>query len=961
MRLYDAAARGDTRSLQELLEQDPLLLDRVSYTCPNKTPLHVATLQGYLAFVQEILNRNPQLSEELDLQQYSALHIASAKGYVEIARKLLSAAPDMCLFRDCQGRNPLHLAAMKGHVQVLAELIRKVPLAAGEKLDRGLSLLHLCVKYCQLEALKMLVSSMNELLNSKDDRGDTILHMAVRDKQIEIIQYLVGSTSIDINAKNSDGQTVIDILEQNPTDATNLEIRRILRPKLCNSSSTKIQQPEKWLTKKRDAIMVVAILIATMAFQAGVTPAGGVWQEDLIQDSNGNPVTNPHWAGEAIMARNHPKYYKSFMRANTVAFVSSLSTILLLISGLPFRRKLFLWILMIIMWLTITSIAVTYAISALVVTPKKNKKSLSHDIEISVTVWCCVMGILLVGNTVRLIDRWLKNKGIIVWRPRRFRNPSEINQGTLIPGPMEKSAVQIGGCKSKLNSSQKFYKSGEFEDPCALNATREKEMELLSLLDHDKQEDHQKHQIQQKELQEAAIQGSVPSLSQLIQENPQLLRSSIYSMPENPLHTAALLGHLEFTKQLLDINPGLSKSVNPKGSSALHLASAKGHVNIVKELVSADSSMCFKLDGDGRSPLHLAAIKGRTVVLEELLRAEPEAAAVLTGGGESCLHLCVKYNRLEAMKVFLHCLQRDDRFVDWKDQDGNTVLHLAVAKKQIEIVRYVRENTRIETDARNANGLTALDLLLQSPGDLRDLEIKQCLDQGSASRTERNESMALKADISKTFRTLPSKQTTLPSNIPKKHKHTDWLARKRNALMIVASLLATVAFQAGLSPPGGVWQDDFSGNPNSTSGSDKPHKAGQSVMAYTLPSKYGQYMIFNTIAFLASLSIILLQVSGLPMRRRRWMWTQMVTMWIAVTAQTLTYFVTLINMTPKRVERTVYNVAKISVLVWLALVGFVFIGNITRAILYVLRTYGYIEEKEREPHVSREDEEDDVL
>ncbi|KAL0330472.1 UNVERIFIED_CONTAM: hypothetical protein Sradi_5033900 [Sesamum radiatum] len=237
-------------------------------------------------------------------------------------------------------------------------------------------------------------------------------------------------------------------------------------------------------------------------------------------------------------------------------------------------------------------------------------------------------------------------------------------------------------------------------------------------------------------------------------------------MPENPLHTAALLGHLEFTKLLLGINPGLSKSVNPKGSSALHLASAKGHVNIVKELVSADSSMCFKLDGDGRSPLHLAAIKGRTVVLEELLRAEPEAAAVLTGGGESCLHLCVKYNRLEAMKVFLQCLQRDDRFVDWKDQEGNTALHLAVAKKQIEIVRYLLENTRIETDARNANGLTALDLLLQSPGDLRDLEIKQCLDQGSASRTERNKSMALKADISKTFRSFTIQTDYAPKQYP---------------------------------------------------------------------------------------------------------------------------------------------------------------------------------------------------
>ncbi|KAI3468083.1 hypothetical protein Pfo_024746 [Paulownia fortunei] len=425
-RLYDAAARGDERALQELLVEDPFLLDRVSYTCPNKTPLHVATMQGHLAFVQEILNRNPQLAEELDSQQSSALHIASAKGYVEIARKLLSAAPEMCLSRDCQGRNPLHLAAMKGHVQVLAELIRTAPLAAREKLDRGLIVLHLCVKHCQLEALKILVPNLNELLNSKDDDGNTILHMAVMYKQIEIIQYLVGSTNIDVNAKNSKGQTAMAIIGQSPPDTRNSEIRKLLRPGLCTSNNTHTQ-PVKWLTKKRDAIMVVAILIATMAFQAGVSPAGGVWQEDLTQNPNGIPVINPHRAGEAIMAHYHPKAYKSFIRSNTIAFVSSLSTILLLISGLPFRRRLFMWILMVIMWLTVTSIAVTYAISIVVVTPRKDRKSLSHVIEIALAVWCGVMGILLLGNTIRLIDRWLKNKGIIVWRPRRFRHLVEVN------------------------------------------------------------------------------------------------------------------------------------------------------------------------------------------------------------------------------------------------------------------------------------------------------------------------------------------------------------------------------------------------------------------------------------------------------------------------------------------------------------------------------------------------------
>ena len=51
------------------------------------------------------------------------------------------------------------------------------------------------------------------------------------------------------------------------------------------------------------------------------------------------------------------------------------------------------------------------------------------------------------------------------------------------------------------------------------------------------------------------------------------------------------------------------------------------------------------------------------------------------GGGESCLHLCVKYNRVEAMKVILQFLEEgDDRLVNW-----NTVLHLAVVKKQLQV------------------------------------------------------------------------------------------------------------------------------------------------------------------------------------------------------------------------------------------------------------------------------------
>ncbi|KAK4401243.1 hypothetical protein Sango_1230400 [Sesamum angolense] len=390
-KLYDAAAKGDAQALRDLLDQDPLLLDRVSFTCSNKTPLHVAAMHGHLPIVQEILNQNRLLAEELDSQKSSALHIASAKGH-------------------------------ESHVQVLAGLVQTAPRAAWEKLDRGQNVVHLCVIHCQLESLKILAQNLSEILNAEDYDGDSVLHLAVRFKQVETVRYLVESTNIDKNAKNCKGQTPLLILEQTPTDdRTTAAIRNFLGPRLCTSTSTQTQ-PAKWLTRKRDSIMVVAILIATMAFQAGVNPAGGLWQDNLTQDSQGNPVPNPHRAGEAIMAYNHPKVFKIFLRSNTVAFVSSLSTILLLISGLPFRRRLFMWALMAIMWLAVTSIAVSYAAAIVVVTPREDKESLGHVIWTGITVWWIVMGVLLLVNTLRLMNRWLQSKGVTLWRPQWFRN-----------------------------------------------------------------------------------------------------------------------------------------------------------------------------------------------------------------------------------------------------------------------------------------------------------------------------------------------------------------------------------------------------------------------------------------------------------------------------------------------------------------------------------------------------------
>ncbi|KAI8570469.1 hypothetical protein RHMOL_Rhmol01G0036100 [Rhododendron molle] len=70
--------------------------------------------------------------------------------------------------------------------------------------------------------------------------------------------------------------------------------------------------------------------------------------------------------------------------------------------------------------------------------------------------------------------------------------------------------------------------------------------------------------------------------------------------------------------------------------------------------------------------------------------------------------------------------------------------------------------------------------------------------------------------------------------------------------MIVSSLIATMAFQVGLNPPGSVWQDN------------SVHEAGKSILAYRYPNWYPILMYVNTAGFLLSLSTILLLIMALP-------------------------------------------------------------------------------------------------
>ncbi|KAK9291860.1 hypothetical protein L1049_019810 [Liquidambar formosana] len=351
--LYLAAERGFRSLVKEILET----CVSPAHGGPNgRTALHAAVIGNYEEILLCILGMKEArlITKEADQQGWTPLHYAALLGY-------------STYITDRDGRRTaLHIAASKGHEQVVKALIGHSSDCC-ELVDKnGWNFIHFAAESGNLSTVKVVFEnySLTHLLNGKDNEGKTPLHLLANHhgpdtRLYSLVSDLIKHPRVDKMAFNKKNLNAFDIISANPTstlkwkdnlsynlitvDLDNVLQRHIkeelrkagVRTGRQNVTYEDVGKGEKedvgkggkddnhkgtYFTEIKEATethIVVAALIATVAFAASFTMPGG-----YISDKGPDQ-------GTPVLARKAT--FRAFVISNSIAMMLSSSAVFIYI------------------------------------------------------------------------------------------------------------------------------------------------------------------------------------------------------------------------------------------------------------------------------------------------------------------------------------------------------------------------------------------------------------------------------------------------------------------------------------------------------------------------------------------------------------------------------------------------------------------------------------------------------
>ncbi|KAB2036298.1 hypothetical protein ES319_D04G215200v1, partial [Gossypium barbadense] len=312
--LHEAAGCGNVEVVKALLEfEDP----DFPYSANKKqeTPLYIA-------------------ARRRGSGRLTALHAAAMAGDAEAIRVILKKKGNLTKERDEDGHTPLHYAAHFGRsrkISVVKELLKWDVSAAyiGDK-KRGMTPLLMAARQGYLVTVSKILSLCPDCCEKVDNKGLSLLHylaFRVSSSPIGRSLFKYGGSEI-VNGSFRNLRKLEDAFGMTPQEVYNAlrsekhhhkqkQIKELLeeiendQEPVCSFPIRNVSAES--LEKEREAHLIVAALIATVAFAAAITVPGG------LQSEKGSEQGTPLLIHEAV--------FKAFVVTNALAFILSVSAL----------------------------------------------------------------------------------------------------------------------------------------------------------------------------------------------------------------------------------------------------------------------------------------------------------------------------------------------------------------------------------------------------------------------------------------------------------------------------------------------------------------------------------------------------------------------------------------------------------------------------------------------------------
>ncbi|KAL2939956.1 Ankyrin repeat-containing protein NPR4 [Bienertia sinuspersici] len=306
----------------------------------------------------------------------------------------------------------------------------------------------------------------------------------------------------------------------------------------------------------------------------------------------------------------------------------------------------------------------------------------------------------------------------------------------------------------------------------------------------------------------AAEKGSTPSVCSIL-----------------PTASTDLITYKEMVQKILEKDRWLMNIQDDEGLTPLHSAVTKRtNIQILKILInninnhkressspsSSSSSLSLSLssvlyieDNKGRTPLHIAMLQHNTEALDKLIESCPDCIEITDENGQNVLHYAAKWYCKKAMKWVIMRAQLLDKYINDKDNDGKTPLHvLAETICNHPDLLYIFPSLWGIVLHYPSIDLMAFDNDNRTVGDI--------LDPIAASLGRFEREIAHRFPLGRRSNVYERNIHDIEKGAIDNGGEMDIKAIKKAAesRLVVAALIATVSFTAAFTVPGGLVQNE---------------------------------------------------------------------------------------------------------------------------------------------------------